>query len=95
MSRPGRTAPGKAAAADGGMPAADAEAVAAEATTAWASRSGWHAWRSSAGRWWATRTALRKRPADAPAEWAMTVDANTADGIREVIEQQQMLARSG
>jgi hypothetical protein len=56
---------------------------------------GWRAWPSSAGRWWATRATRRKRPAGAPAEWAMTVDADTLDQLREVIAHQDQLAGSG
>jgi hypothetical protein len=45
---------------------------------------GWHVWRSSAGRWWATRTgadAAWERGSEVP----MTVDADDEDRMREVL----------
>ena len=45
---------------------------------------GWHVWRSSAGRWWATRTG-------AGAQWErgslvpMTVDADDEDSMRAAL----------
>ena len=53
----------------------------------------WHAWRSSAGRLWATRMMHRRRPVDADVTWAMTVDADTPDQLREALDAQE--ARSG
>lgn len=50
---------------------------------------GWHPWRSSAGRFWATRTARRRRPRGAGAEWAMTVDGDTADQLRQALAAQE------
>jgi hypothetical protein len=51
---------------------------------------GWRAWRSDAGRLWATRTgAKRRRPPRAPAEWAMTVDADDTAAMRAVLVQQE------
>jgi hypothetical protein len=55
----------------------------------------WHAWRSSAGRFWAVRTDRRGRPSGAPAEWAMTVDGDTAGDLTAAIAQQEQLADSG
>lgn len=49
---------------------------------------GWHAWPSSAGRCWATRTGSRRRPPGAGADWAMTVDGDTPDQLREAIAAQ-------
>ena len=37
---------------------------------------GWHIWRSSAGRWWATRTGLVLRREDLGTGRFMTVDAD-------------------
>jgi len=51
---------------------------------------GWRPWVSDAGRWWATRRG--RRPADPPEWWAMTVDADDADGLRKVIAEQERLA---
>ena len=48
--------------------------------------AGWHPWRSSSGRWWATRRG--GEPADPPEWWAMTVDADDAEGLREAISRQ-------
>ena len=55
----------------------------------------WHAWRSSAGRFWAVRTDRRGRPSGAPAEWAMTVDGDTPGDLREAIAQQEDLKDTG
>jgi hypothetical protein len=49
---------------------------------------GWHAWRSSAGRFWATRMAHRRRPDDAPVHWALTVDGDTPDDLRRALAGQ-------
>ena len=51
---------------------------------------GWRPWVSDAGRWWATRRG--RQPVDPPDWWAMTVDADDADGLRKVIAQQERLA---
>jgi hypothetical protein len=51
---------------------------------------GWRPWMSDAGRWWATRRGVRL--ADPPEWWAVTVDADDADGLRAVLGQQERLA---
>jgi hypothetical protein len=51
---------------------------------------GWRPWVSDAGRWWATRRG--RQVADPPAWWAMTVDADDADGLRSAIAEQERLA---
>ncbi len=51
---------------------------------------GWHPWVSSGARWWATRKG--RHLADPPEWWAMTVDADTADELREAIARQERLA---
>lgn len=60
---------------------------------------GWHAWKSSAGRFWATRTGRREKPDDLPfdaaAAWAMTVDGDTAAKLREALAEQEEHAPSG
>jgi hypothetical protein len=50
----------------------------------------WRPWVSDAGRWWATRRG--RRPTDPPEWWAMTVDADDADGLREAIAEQERLS---
>jgi hypothetical protein len=54
---------------------------------------GWHPWRSSAGRYWASRVAHRRKPdglpIDASVTWAMTVDGDTAAQLRKAIEAQE------
>jgi hypothetical protein len=45
---------------------------------------------SDAGRWWATRRG--RRAADPPPWWAMTVDADDAQGLRSAIAEQERLA---
>jgi hypothetical protein len=52
--------------------------------------AGWHPWVSSGGRCWATRKG--SRPADAPGWWAMTVDADDPEGLRQAIAQQEQHA---
>jgi hypothetical protein len=52
---------------------------------------GWQAWRSDAGRFWATRVGGR-RPAWPQAEWAMTVDGDGPGEIRAALERQESLA---
>ena len=54
---------------------------------------GWNPWRSSTGRYWASRILHRRRPVDADVTWAMTVDADTPDQLREALDAQE--ARSG
>jgi hypothetical protein len=51
---------------------------------------GWRPWVSDAGRWWATRRG--GRPAETPEWWAMTVDADDAQGLLEAIAEQERLA---
>ena len=51
---------------------------------------GWHPWVSDAGRWWATRSG--RQPIGRPEGWAMTVDADDADALREAIAEQERLA---
>jgi hypothetical protein len=51
---------------------------------------GWHPWVSSGGRWWATRKGAQ--PADLPRGWAMTVDADDPQGLREAVALQEQLA---
>ena len=59
---------------------------------------GWHSWRSSAGRYWATRTSRRKKPPademtfDASVTWAMTVDGDTPEKLRDAIAAQEASA---
>lgn len=54
---------------------------------------GWHAWKSSAGRYWATRLERRRKPPDLPEKasvrWAMTVDGDDAAQLREAIAEQE------
>ena len=53
----------------------------------------WHAWRSSAGRYWATRLRHRRKPdglpIDASVAWAMTVDGDDPAELREAITAQE------
>ena len=53
---------------------------------------GWHAWRSSAGRCWATRRG-NLSPADHGPSWYMTVDADDESGLRSALTQQELLTR--
>ena len=54
---------------------------------------GWQPWRSDAGRFWAARMGtLPRRP---PARFAMTVDGDTPDQLREAIAEQERLVDSG
>jgi hypothetical protein len=64
--------------------------VAAELSRIAGEFPGWRPWMSDAGRWWATRRG--RLPADPPEWWAMTVDADDADGLRKVIAEQARLA---
>lgn len=52
---------------------------------------GWHIWRSSAGRWWATRTGSVLRRADLGAGRVMTVDADNEAGLKEQLAAQASL----
>jgi len=51
---------------------------------------GWRPWRSSAGRWWAVRLTVGP-PADAPYEWARTVDGDTERDLRAALTAQEEL----
>ena len=48
----------------------------------------WHVWRSQAGRWWATRLGHIRPPADRDADYAMTLDADTAGQLRAALAAQ-------
>mgnify|MGYP001611263254 CR=1 FL=1 len=54
---------------------------------------GWHPWRSSAGRYWASRVARREKPDELPFDesvtWAMTVDGDTPAQLRDAIAAQE------
>jgi hypothetical protein len=52
----------------------------------------WHVWRSQAGRWWATRLGHLRPPDDLGADYAMTLDADTAGELRAALSAQ---SRSG
>jgi hypothetical protein len=52
---------------------------------------GWQAWRSDAGRFWATR-AGGARSAYPQAEWAETVDGDTPGKLAEALTRQEELA---
>jgi hypothetical protein len=57
---------------------------------------GWHPWRSSTGRYWASRVSAREKPADLPFDasvtWAMTVDGDNAAQLRAAIAAQEACA---
>ena len=48
----------------------------------------WHVWRSQAGRWWAARLGHIRPSAGRDADYAMTLDADTADGLRAALAAQ-------
>jgi hypothetical protein len=52
---------------------------------------GWHIWRSSAGRWWATRTGLVLRREELGTGRVMTLDADDAKALREQLTIQANL----
>jgi hypothetical protein len=56
---------------------------------------GWHVWRSSAGRWWATRTGTVLRREDLGAGRVMTVDADDLESLRSELANQSKLDRAG
>jgi hypothetical protein len=60
---------------------------------------GWHAWRSNAGRYWASRVAHRRKPDELPFDesvtWAMTVDGDDSAQLRRAIEEQEALEDTG
>lgn len=57
---------------------------------------GWHAWLSSAGRYWASRVTHRRKPSDLPLDesvtWAMTVDGDNEAELRKALEAQEAAA---
>lgn len=44
---------------------------------------GWHVWRSSTGRWWATRTGTVLRREDMGSGQVMTVDGDDENELRD------------
>jgi hypothetical protein len=54
---------------------------------------GWHTWRSSAGRWWATRTGSVTRRDDLGTGRVMTLDADDVAGLRAQLATQAKLDR--
>ena len=54
---------------------------------------GWHVWRSSAGRWWATRTGSVLRREDLGTGRVMTVDADDVSSLRNQLLTQVRLDR--
>ncbi len=55
---------------------------------------GWHIWRSSAGRWWATRTGTVLSREDLGAGRVMTMDADEPQALRAQLERQSRLDRA-
>jgi hypothetical protein len=51
---------------------------------------GWHAWRSSTGRYWATRRGNLSSPGYG-SDWCMTIDADDEAGLRDVLRKQELL----
>jgi hypothetical protein len=64
--------------------------VAAELSRIAGEFPGWRPWVSDLGRCWATRRG--RQPANPPAWWAMTVDADDTEGLRGAIAEQERLA---
>jgi hypothetical protein len=54
---------------------------------------GWHIWRSSAGRWWATRTGTVVRRENLGTGRVMTLDADDEISLREQLAAQTRLDR--
>jgi len=54
---------------------------------------GWHVWRSSAGRWWATRTGTVLRREELGTGHVMTVDADDMNALRNQLLSQARLDR--
>ncbi len=52
---------------------------------------GWHIWRSSAGRWWATRTGLVVRQENLGTGRVMTLDADDEADLRRQLTAQDGL----
>lgn len=50
--------------------------------------SGWHIWRSNAGRWWATRTGPVVHRENLGTRRVMTVDADDETSLREQLAAQ-------
>lgn len=55
---------------------------------------GWLVWRSDAGRWYATRSG-DLTDAQLQAGYAMTVAADDANGLRELLDEQVRKGREG
>lgn len=53
--------------------------------------AGWHIWRSSGRRWWATRRGNIPPGRKRDSRWSMTVDADTPDELRKAIQLQQVI----
>jgi hypothetical protein len=53
----------------------------------------WHIWRSSAGRWWATRTGTVPRREDLGTGRVMTADADDETELRDQLAVQMSLDR--
>lgn len=51
----------------------------------------WKAFRSTAGRFWATRRGTRAYPEKAPSGWSMTVDADSAEDLAAELEKQDAM----
>jgi len=54
---------------------------------------GWHIWRSSAGRWWATRTGFVLRRENLGTGRVMTLDADDEPDLRAQLTTQATLDR--
>ena len=54
---------------------------------------GWHIWRSSAGRWWATRTGFVLRQENLGTGRVMTLDADDEPDLRRQLTAQDGLDR--
>jgi hypothetical protein len=54
---------------------------------------GWHIWRSSAGRWWATRTGFVLRRENLGTGRVMTLDADDEPDLRRQLTAQDGLDR--
>jgi hypothetical protein len=54
---------------------------------------GWHIWRSSAGRWWATRTGSVPRRDDLGTGRVMTLDSDDEGGLHDQLVAQATFDR--